>query len=328
MHTITRRKIISTLPLAAIVSPAVARAQDAYPSRAVRMIIPWPPGGGVDVFGRVIQAALGTQLGQAVVIENIGGSSGRVGTLSASRAAPDGYTFVLVNDTFAATEALPSGGSPQLRSAFIPVTLAASGPQGVLTHPKSGIKTIQDFVTAAAEQPGKLNVGVPGLGSSQHLASELLLRAAGNLRVTHVPYRGGGPVLQDLISGNIDAAVVTFAAAAQQVRAGQLIGLAVTSATRPAAFPDVPTAAETVAPGFVQTTWLGMFAPKGTPAAAQARLHGAVLGALKDPAVVTRLRELGFDPIGLDGSAFGQLFDRTIATFESIATERGLVAGD
>lgn len=321
-----RRFLLAALPSLAI--PVIVRAEDVYPSRAVRLVVPWPPGGGVDTFARVIQAPLANELGQSVVIENMGGASGRVGTQSAARAAPDGYTFALVNDTFAATEALPLAGAPALRSGFVPVTLAITAPQGVFTHSRSGIKSIQDFVAVAKARPGKLNVGVPGLGSSQHLTSELLLRAAGDLRVAHVPYRGGGPLLQDLLAGTIHAGVVTFSAGAQQARAGQLVALAVTSETRAAAFPEVVTATETVAPGFVQTTWQGLLAPKGTPEPAVARVHSAMLAVLKDPAVVARLRELGFDPVGLDGADFAKLFDQTVETFAGIASERNIAAGD
>lgn len=323
-----RRTLMAGLAGATLATPFVVRAQGAYPTRAVKIVVPWPPGGGVDTFGRVIQAPLGALLGQSVVIENIGGGAGRVGTLSASRAQPDGYTFALVNDTFAATEALPIAGTPALYPAFQPVTLAISGPQGLFTHPRSGFATAQAFAAAVKANPGKLNVGVPGLGSSQHLTSELLLRAAGDLRVTHVPYRGGGPLLHDLISGNIDAGVVTFAAGAQQARGGQLVALAVTSEQRSKAFADVPTAAETIAPGFVQTTWLGLLAPKGTPEAASERFHAAVLAVLQDKAVIERLADLGFAPVGLDGKGFGQLFDRTVDTFAGIAQERNIAAGD
>lgn len=323
-----RRHLFAALPAAAIGVPFLVRAQEAYPSRPVRLIVPWPPGGGVDLFGRAIQAPLGAALGQSIVIENLGGSSGRVGTQTAARAAPDGYTLALVNDTFAATEALPTPGIAPLRPAFVPVTLAVSAAQGLFTHPRSGLKTVQDFVAAAQAKPGRLNVGVPGLGSSQHLTSELLLRAAGDLRVTHAPYRGGGPALQDLLAGNIDAVVVTFSAGAPQARAGGLVPLAVTSATRVPSFPDVVTATESVAPGFVQTSWQGILAPKGTPEAARARVHAALLSVLRDAAIAAKLVDLGFEPAGLDGQAFADLFDRTVDTFASIASERNIAAGD
>jgi tripartite-type tricarboxylate transporter receptor subunit TctC len=325
---LTRRRLANILAASAAAAPFAARAGEEYPARSIRLIVPWPPGGGVDTFGRVIQAALAVQLGQTIVIDNIGGESGRIGTQAASRAAPDGYTLLLANDTFAATDALPIAGTPPLRAAFEPITLAISAPQGVFTHPRSGFRTIEDFAAAARARPGRLNVGVPGIGSSQHLTSELLLRAAGDLTVTHVPYRGGGPLLQDLIAGNVDAATVTFAAGAQQANAGQLVPLAVTSAARNASFPNVPTIGETIAPGFAQTTWMGFLAPKGTPEDARRRIHAATVAALKDGGVVARLRDLGFDPVGADGSAFGRLFDETVRTFADIGTERQIVAGD
>jgi tripartite-type tricarboxylate transporter receptor subunit TctC len=325
---LSRRNLARLLFTASVAAPAIVHAREEYPARSIRLIVPWPPGGGVDTFGRVIQAALGAQLGQTVVIENVGGGSGRIGTQAASRAAPDGYTLLLANDTFAATDALPIPGSQPLRSAFEPVTLAISGPQGVYTHPKSGFRSIEEFAAAARARPGQLNVGVPGIGSSQHLTSELLLRAAGNLRVTHVPYRGGGPLLQDLIAGNVDAATVTFAAGAQQASTGNLVALAVTSGSRQAAFPKVPTIGETIAPGFEQATWMGFFAPKGTPEEIRRRVHLAITTALKEAGVPVRLSDLGFEPVGQDGAAFARLFDKTVGTFADIANDRQIVAGD
>jgi tripartite-type tricarboxylate transporter receptor subunit TctC len=322
------RRTFARLLAAGVAAPSIARAGQAYPAQPIRLVVPWPPGGGVDAFGRVVQAALGAQLGQTVIIDNIGGGSGRIGTQAASRAAPDGYTLLLANDTFAATEALPVAGTAALRPAFDPITLAISGPQGLFTHPGSGFRSIEAFAAAARARPGQLNVGVPGIGSSQHLTSELLLRAAGDLRVTHVPYRGGGPLLQDLISGNIDAATVTFAAGAQQATAGQLVPLAVTTAQRNGAFPDVPTVAETIAPGFVQATWMGFFAPRGTPAEVIGRVQGAASAVLKDPAVIPRLRDLGFEPVDGDATAFAKLFDETVRTFADIAADRQIVAAD
>lgn len=325
---LARRRFTAFLSAAAVAAPFAARAQKHYPAKPVRLIVPWPPGGGVDTFGRVIQSALSAQLGQSVVIENIGGGSGRIGTQAAANAAADGYTLLLANDTFAATEALPIAGAPSLNAAFEPITLAISGPQGVYTHAKSGLRTIDDLAAAARAKPGVLNVGVPGIGSSQHLTSELLLRAAGDLRVTHIPYRGGGPLIQDLIAGNIDAAVITFAAGVQQANAGQLVPLAVTGAQRQAGFPGIPTIAESVAPGFVQATWMGLFAPRGTPPEVVQRVHAAIAAALREATVVNRLGDLGFEPIGTDGAAFRRLFDDTVRTFGDIATERNIAASE
>lgn len=325
---LTRRRFACAVAASAVAAPATVRAREVYPSRAVRLIVPWPPGGGVDTFGRIVQATLAAQLGQTVVIDNIGGGSGRIGNQAAARATPDGYTLMLVNDSFAATDALPLPGGTRQRPSFDPVTLAASGPQGVFTHPRSGIGSIEELAAAARKRPGALNVGVPGIASSQHLTSELLLRAAGDLRVTHIPYRGGGPLMQDLIAGNVDAAVVTFAAGAQHVGNGSLVGLAVTGSRRQPSFPGIPTIAETIAWDFVQETWMGFFAPKGTPEPYRQRLHEAIVAALREPTVAGRLRDLGFEPVGADGAAFARLFDDTVSIFADIATDRQIAAGD
>lgn len=326
--TIERRTFNKALFASLAATPWRANATEVFPSRAIRLIIPWPPGGGVDTFGRIVQLALAAQLGQSIIIDNIGGGSGRIGTQTAARAASDGYTLLLANDSFAATEALPIPGAIPLRPAFDPITLAISAPQGVYTHTKSGFRSIEDLAAAARKRPGQLNVGVPGIGSSQHLTSELLFKAAGNLSVTHVPYRGGGPLIQDLIAGNIDAATITFSAGVQQAAAGQLLPLAVTSAHRAAAFSDVPTIGETIAPGFVQTTWMGVLGPKGVPQEVQERVYAATLAALADPVVSQRLHDLGFDPIGLGGAQFGKLFDDTIRIFAGIVAERQIIARD
>lgn len=313
-----RRRLVAGLMSVPLLGPGRGHGQEAWPGRPVRIVVPWPPGGAVDTFARIIQAPLSARIGRPVVIENIGGGAGRVGAQSAARAV-DGHTFVLVNDTFAATEALTVDGMPLLLPALTPVALAVSGPQGLFTHPRSGFASVHAFLAAAAADPGGLNVGVQGIGSSQHLVSELMLRAAGDLRVTHVPYRGGGPLLQDLAAGNIDAGVVAFAAGAAQAGSGRLVPLAVTSGERLAAHRDVPTISETIAPGFVQTTWQGFLAPRPTPAGATRRFHAALASVLREPAVVGRLEGLGLDPAGLDGAAFGSLLVRTAEAFGKIA---------
>jgi len=320
-----RRLLLQTLAFAS--APAIARAQSGYPDRPIRLIVPWPPGGAVDVLARAIQQALSAEIAQPIVIENTGGASGRVGGQAAARAAADGHTLLLANDTFAATEALPVTGAPSVRHALRPLSQIVTAEHGFFTHPRSGLKTIQDFAAAARARPGALNVGVPGIGASQHLTSELLLRAAGGLRVEHVPYRGGGPVLQDLLAGNIDVGVVTFSAGVPHARDRTLLPLFVTSAARPPALPEVPTAGESIAPGFVQDTWIGLFAPTGTPVAATERLHQAIRAILAQPEVRERLAGLGFTPSGLGASAFGAQFDSTITTFAAIARERGITAG-
>ncbi|MGX9966400.1 Bug family tripartite tricarboxylate transporter substrate binding protein [Roseomonas sp. F4] len=319
-----RRLLLRTLAAAPLATPYLARAQSTWPDRPIRLVVPWPPGGAVDQLARAVQQALSAQLGQSVVIENIGGASGRVGGQAAARANADGLTLLLANDTFAATEAVPVAGAPSQRSTLRPVALTVTAEHGFFTHPRSGIASAQDFAAAAKARPGGLNVGVPGIGASQHLTSELLLREAGGLRVEHVPYRGGGPVLQDLLAGNIDVGIVTFSAGVPHARDRSLVPLFVTSAERPPSLPDVPTAAETIAPRFVQDTWIGFFAPAGTPAVALEKLQAANRAMLADPALRERLAGLGFTPSGLGQAEFAALFDRTVTTFAGIARERGI----
>lgn len=319
-HRIARRAVVGSLLAAGLARPALAQ-----PGRSIRLVIGWPPGGGVDAFGRILAPALADRLGQTVVIENIGGAAGRLGSQAVARAPADGLTLLLANDTFAATEAMPVPGQPGFRAALLPVGQAVEAPNALVTHPGSGIADIAGFVAAARTRPGALNIGVPGIGSSQHLTSELALRSIpGALQVEHVPYRGGGPLLIDLVAGKIDAGMVTFAAAAGQVKEGRLRALAVTTRTRSAAIPGVPSFAESVAPDFHLATWQGLFVPAGTPEAALLRVQQAMAGAVADPALQDRLATLGFNPAATTAEAFAATVDGTIARFAAVVQAAGI----
>lgn len=319
-----RRRLLLAAPALLLARPSLA--QGAWPQRQIRLVIGWPPGGGVDVFGRILQPVLAERLGQPVVIENIGGASGRLGSLAAARAAPDGYTLLLANDTFAATEALPAPGTQPISGALEPVTQAIEAPNALLTHPGSGIADVAGFATAARARPGTLNVGIPGWGSAHHLTSELLLRAAGGLQVEHVSYRGGGPLLIDLVAGKIDGGVVTLAAGAEHVRDGRLRLLAVTTRRREPSFPDAPSLAESIAPDFHLVTWQGIFAPAGTPIEIQRRVHGAVAEVLREARVAQRLAPLGFAPASQPPQVFKGLVDGTIERFAEVVRAAGIRA--
>lgn len=317
---LARRAVLGGLFTAAMARPALAQQ-----GRTIRLVIGWPPGGGVDAFGRILAPALADRLGHAIVIENIGGASGRLGSQAVARAHADGLTLLLANDTFAATEALPVPGQPGLRAALVPVGQAVEAPNALVTHPGSGITDIAGFVAAARARPGALNVGVPGIGSSQHLTSELALRSIpGALRVEHVPYRGGGRLLIDLVAGKIDAGMVTFAAAAAQVKEGRLRALAVTTRTRNAAIPEVPSFAESVAPDFHLATWQGLFAPAGTPEAMIARVQQAMAASVADPALQDRLAALGFTAAPTTAAEFATTVDGTIARFAAVVQAAGI----
>ncbi|WP_426959335.1 Bug family tripartite tricarboxylate transporter substrate binding protein [Muricoccus radiodurans] len=312
---LSRRILLSALPVLA--APSIVRAAD-FPTRPLRAIVPFPPGGGVDVFARPFAQALAAVLGQSVVIENQGGASSRLGSAGVGRATPDGHTLLITNDTLAAVEALPvAGGSPILPT-LAPVLLAVGSPQLLLTHPRSGIPHIAAYAERVQNPARRPNTAVPGLGTAHHFVSALFNQAVGG-RVEHVPYRGGGPVVADLLAGTVDAAVLTLGAAVEHIRDGRLVGLAVTSPTRAVALPDVPTVAETVAPGFEILTWMGVLAPAATPAPVVSRLQAAGLAALEDLTLRARLGALGFDPIGGGPERFGTLLRDTVARFAAVA---------
>ncbi|MDB5415685.1 MAG: Tripartite-type tricarboxylate transporter, receptor component TctC [Rubritepida sp.] len=310
-----RRALLAASLLAA---PAVHAQQ----RTTIRAIVPFPPGGGVDGFARAFVPALSAALGQNVVIENIGGAASRVGNQAVLRAAADGNTLLITNDTLAAVEALPVPGSGPFLPGLAPILLGVSAPHTVVTHPRSGITDAAGY--AARLRSGRpVNVGVPGLGTSHHFASELLGQALGG-RPEHIAYRGGGPLLVDVLGGTLDAGVVTLSAAIEHIRAGRLVSLGVTSKNRSPAAPDIPSFSETVAPGFDVETWIGVLAPAATPAPIQAALYTASLAALRDPAVTQRLTGLGFDTPGLGPAAFGTLLRETVARFAAVAGAVGL----
>lgn len=306
--------------------PALLSLPTLAQGRTLRAIVPFPPGGGVDVFARILAPALSAALGHPVVVENIGGASSRIGTQAVLRAPADGLTILITNDTLAAIEALPVAGATPLLPGLAPVLLGASAAQLLLTHPRSGLATGADY--AARLRSGRtVHVGVPGLGSSQHFASELIGQALGG-RPEHVAYRGGGPLLVDLLAGIVEAGVVTLGAGIEHLREGRLIGLAVTSPQRAAAAPSVPSFAETLAPGFAVETWMGILAPAATSASIIAQLHAASLAALRTPVVAERLASLGFETPGLAPEAFGAVLRDTAGRFGAIAQLLGLRAGE
>ena len=316
------RRILLAAPIA-LAAPPAARASFQRPLRA---IVPFPPGGGVDVFARALTPALTAVLGQPVVVENIGGASSRLGTQAVLRAPADGHTLLITNDTLAAIEALPVAGSGPFLPGLAPVLLGASAPQLLVTHPRSGLDSAATYAARLRERRA-LNVGVPGLGSAQHFASELLAEGLGG-RPEHIAYRGGGPLLADLVAGVVDAGVVTLGAGIEQVRDGRLVALGVTSAVRSAAAPDIPTFAERLLPGFEIETWMGVLAPVGTPPALLGALHQAALAALRSAAVTQRLGALGFDTPGLGPELFGPLLRQTAERYAAVAARIGLRAGD
>lgn len=290
--TLNRRTLIGSL--AALPLPALAQ-DGPYPSRPIRMIVNFPPGGTTDIAARIYGERLQSRLGQPVPVENRGGATGNIGAEAVARATPDGYTVLSTAVSPAAINYALFGA----RMPYKPEDLAAVGlylrvPNVIMVHPSQPIRTIQDLVAAAKAQPGKLNFGSAGSGGSPHMAMEMFMLRTGT-RMTHVPFRGAGPMLIEAVAGRLEASVDNIPSCIGHIRDGRLRALAVTGHVRSSVLPDVPTLAETVVPGFEATAWFGMQAPARTPRAAIDRLGAEIDAISKEPMVRSKLAELGAD---------------------------------
>ena len=283
--------------LAAAAAPRLARAQAAaYPTRSLRMIIPYPPGGAGDIVGRLVGAKLSQIVGQPVVVDNKGGGAQVIATELTAHAPPDGYTVFLCSTTHATNPALRQLPYDTLAD-FTPITLVASSPLVFVAHPSLGVSTIQELVAKAKASPGTINYGSSGPGTGGHLSVELLKSMAG-IDMTHVPYKGAAPALTDLVAGRVQVVCTSPLPAMPHVKAGRLKALAVTSVKRSPMWPDIPTVAESGYPQYQSTLWYALLGPKGLPPAVVATLHDATVQALRSPDITQQLHVLGADAIG------------------------------
>lgn len=295
------KKLAAVLALAC--APALALAQ-AYPSKPLRLVVPYSPGGGADNAARILATRLSTTLGQTVVIDNRPGGSGMIGAQAVAQAEPDGYTVLYDASAFAVNPALRKMAFDPAKD-LLPVSLAVTVPNIFVVPPNAPYKTVQEFVDYARKNPGKLTYASYGAGSAAHLIGELLKARAG-IDLLHVPYKGGAPALTDLMGGQVDSYFANAASGMSYVKSGKLRALAVTSAARMAAMPDVPTLAESGFKDFEVLEWNGFFVPRGTPGEVVARLAKEVQAAVKDPATRQKLQGLGLDPVGSTPEAFGK----------------------
>jgi tripartite-type tricarboxylate transporter receptor subunit TctC len=297
---------------------------EVYPSKPIRMIVAYPPGGGTDIVGRVVAQKLGEALGQAVVVENRGGASGNIGTEIAARAAPDGYTILMGNVAPNAINVSLFKNLPYDPVAdFAPITLVASTPNILVVHPNTPARAVKEVIALAKANPGTLNFASAGVGSSSHLAGELFRILAG-ADIVHVPYKGAGPAMVDVLSGQVQLYFATMPAAMPHVKSGKLAAVAVTSAKRSPALPDAPTIAESGVPGYEASTWYGLLAPARTPAAAVARLHQATVKILADAALRGKLADQGFEPVGDSPEEFGAYIKSEIAKWGNVIRDAGI----
>jgi tripartite-type tricarboxylate transporter receptor subunit TctC len=309
-----------------VAAPAVfAQGADGYPSKPVRFILPFPPGGGTDILGRLLAERLGAQLGQPVVIENRGGAGGNVGAEAAARSAPDGYTIVLVAPSLAISPSLYSKLAYDPVRDFAPVSLVATVPNVMITHPSVPAKTLSEFIALAKTKPGAMNFGSGGSGTSNHLAGELFNIVTG-VRLVHVPYKGVNLAMNDVMSGEVHLVVIGIPAAAPHIRAGKLRALAVIDTKRAAALPEVPTVAEAGLSSFEVTTWYGVLAPAGTPRPIVARLNAEIVKVMQAPEMKERLAAMATEPVTSTPEAFAQLIREEIAKWGKVVRTAGLKA--
>jgi len=299
MNRVFRHLLLATALLA--VSSFVA-AQD-YPTRPIRMVVPFAPGGGSDISGRILADGLNQVLGQTIVVDNRAGAGSTIGADIVSKASPDGYTLLLGNISMAFNAALYKNLPYDTLRDFAPVSLVVEQPNILVANPSLPAKTLKEFVALARSTPGKLTYGSAGVGSGTHLAMEMLLLTL-KIDMVHVPYKGTGPTLIALLSNEISVFLSTFASALPHVKSGRLRTFGVTSTKRAGALPEAPTIAEAGVPDFEYGTWYGLLAPGGTPRAIVDKLNKATVGLLNSPETRQRYLAQGMDPIPSTSAAY------------------------
>jgi tripartite-type tricarboxylate transporter receptor subunit TctC len=302
-----------------------ASAQEAYPSKPIRLVLPFPPGGGTDILGRLVAERLGARLGQPVVTDNRGGAGGNLGAEAAAHSAPDGYTLLLAAPSLAISPSLYKKLPYDPVRDLAPISLVATVPNVMVTHPSVQAKTLREFIALAKSRPGELNFGSGGSGTSNHLGGELFNIVAG-VRLVHVPYKGVNLAMNDVMAGNVQLVVIGIPAAAPQIKAGKLRALAVIAPQRSPALPDVPTVAEEGLPDFDVTTWYGLLAPAGTPRPIVERLNGEIVRLMHAPDLKERLAGMGTDPLTSSPEEFATYINREIAKWGDVVRKAGLKA--
>jgi tripartite-type tricarboxylate transporter receptor subunit TctC len=324
----SRRQTLATLA-ALGVAPLLARpalAQDSFPSRPLRMIVPFGPGGANDIVARLMQPVLQQRLGQPVVIENRAGATGNIGMEAAARSAPDGYTMVLSN---AGAVAVNPNVFPQMTwhpiRDFASVTLVVETPNIVVVNPSVPVRTLAEFVAYARARPGQLNYGSAGSASQNRLEMEVFAKAQG-LQVVNVPYRGGaGPALNDLIAGHLQIMLTTVPTAFAAVQSGRARPLAVTTAQRFPGLPEVPTMAELGFPQHTSSSWQGMHVAAGTPPAVVQRLFDAITATLRDEGIARRLLDVGAIAAPSESpAAFARFLESEVARWRGVVQDIGV----
>jgi tripartite-type tricarboxylate transporter receptor subunit TctC len=320
----TRRAAALGLPLV-LTALRSARADD-YPSRPIRVIIPFGAGGPTDVFTRALAEELRKSLGQPLVSENRPGAGTVIGTEVASKAAPDGYTLLMISATQTVNETLIPNKNYQLMRDFVPVAQLFHSELVMVVPPSLGVKTVKEFIALAKAKPGQLNYASSGIGSNYHMAAELLKNLTG-IDIVHVPYRGSTGARTDILAGQVQMMFDSVPTMAPFIQAGKVIALGTSGTTRSANLPDVPTLAEAGVPGYEATIWIGMMAPKSTPQAIVERLNGAINAILTNPAIRESWTKQDAKPDPMTPAQFGEHIQAEIAKWAKLIKANNIKAG-
>ena len=311
---------------ALLLAPVFSVAQESdWPSRAIQIVVPYTPSTGADILARILGPKLAERWKVAVVIENRAGASGNIGTDVVAKAAPDGYTFLFTATSFGTNPAVNRKLPFDPVKSFVPVIQLASSSVSVIVTPGLPAKSMHEFLELARSQPGKLNYSSPGNGAPQHLAMELLKQEA-HVDLVHVPYKGSGGALADLVGGHVQAMIVSLQTAAPYVQSGKLRMLAVMSPERSEAFPDVPTLRELGLRDLEVDTWYGAFAPAGTNQAVVAKLNAELNALLKQSEIRAVLAKQGMIPVGGSPGGFGELVRKELARWSRVVAAAGIKA--
>lgn len=317
-----RRCAIALLAAFAFIAAPETQA-DTWPSRPIMLIVPFPAGGGTDAFARPLAQALDQQLGQRVLIENRAGAGGTAGAAAAAKATPDGYTFFVGAAHHAIAPSIYTKLPYDIERDFIPIALLSRPPHVVVVHPgKVQAKTLAEFIAAAKANPGKINYASGGNGTTHHLAGELFKLLTGT-SLLHVPYRGAGPMMQDLVAGHVDMAFDAMGSSGPQIKSGAIRALAVAAPERVKGFPDLPTARE-LGIDYVVSTWYALWVPAGTPKEIVERMKGAVASALQSRIVKDAWDKAGSDIPNMTGEEFGRFVSQEVARWGKVVKDAGV----
>jgi len=319
MRSLTARLLGMLFAGATLAAPALAAD---YPTKPVRWIVPYPPAGTTDILARLVGNYLSEHLGQTFIIENKPGGGNNIGTEFVARAPHDGYTVLLVNPANGINQTLYKNLKFNILTDIVPVAGIIRVPNVMEVNPSFPAKNVAEFIAYAKANPGKVNMASSGTGTSVHMSGELFMAMTG-VKMAHVPYKGSGPALTDLMAGTVDVMFDNMPSSIGHIQGGKIRAMAVTTDKRSAALPDVPTVAETV-PGYEASAWFGMGAPKGTPADVIDKLNKTINEALKDPKMVARLADLGGAPMPGSPADFGKVMADEVAKWKKVVEFSGV----